>query len=797
MEATDGGVPNRSRTRSRSSGILKINTNSELGGNSNQKTLKRRTFVRGPVITSEEAERNFRERSRTEFKPEDCIKLQSFKSSRNNKKIIDQYENMIKYYKLDSVSSMELLNLKFYARFSEPKKIKLCKIEVKNQSTNELSLFCIEEELYVKMSKFDKFLITKSEMEHNSYKRLFQAVKQLPKKSNYSKELESIREDDDFEIDDDDRGGEILGLFDKEKLFSYITRKEYILKEKYIIKWPKIKNRSNIDKINPPDLIDKFWKYNISSNIEDDEFLCDLKDYSIDIIISSIKFLLDEISNLDQKNYLRTKLFSFYKKLQSVDPTNAKYNYECAKYCTALELYSEGWEYLQKCDIKLYFIEDDIIWLKQLKNYYLHYIMKIFNNDNIGEKYLELALFTEKISKFNNDEDQTMILEATDHFLEGLIHIYNKNKDLGNNIKLVDETIVGLISCSAYCRSIIEPHNEKCLLSISYSCLDKISEIKDDYIDYCYTQIVNVNLILQNKFNSEDNILFRITIIEKFITFFKSCDLNKLNVIYIFLFHLYSSINNNSFCHKYSDNILELFVNELLNPSKFINVENKKEKILIIIDTLIKNEHNTNIYLLFLAYLKDNELWIMNNNYVCKFSKLITDITEPERSQLINDSINYREEYEKYKLKLFNSLVFVVDTIVGNKDSSAFINNWVNESKILTMEQYSLLCTDKVTIKLLRDNISYNNFNDLEKKEYITKLYKYFGMGYNNNFNPDKFNDFIVEKKRLVVTRNNGDQVNPKTVEAIKKSYLLGKSPEDLVIFYGVSLNIIEKIIDK
>ena len=196
------------------------------------------------------------------------------------------------------------------------------------------------------------------------------------------------------------------------------------------IKCPKIKCSDTIDKIKPKELLNKFWKTSITENLSNEEYLSKLENEYAELLVLSIIFLLEEITNFEQVKYLRTILLNFYKKSIIIDPNNEKLHYECAKYSTFLELYIEAWDHIHKCNIILYSKKDDIVWLKQLKICYLCYLMKKSsrNDINVSKNYINIGHFTKIINDL--DEDLTNKLEITDHFLEGLIHLYYYDETL-------------------------------------------------------------------------------------------------------------------------------------------------------------------------------------------------------------------------------------------------------------------------------------------------------------------------------------------------------------------------------
>jgi hypothetical protein len=731
----------------------------------------------------------------------------SFKSNNSkfdkcNTMIIEVYNKMKNYYKLESITPLELLNLKFHIRSNEPKIIKFYDKEPDDilLEKHQLAVFQEDNILYCKLHKLNKFSII--EYDIKSYNRFIETISCLPEKNNYCMSLENII-GDDFKCNDINKGDEILAAWDKEKLFNHITIHEYTIKENLVNKWPKIKNLDLVDKIKPRELLDKFWKSNVIEILSNEEYLCKIKKENIELLISSIIYILGEITNNEQIKYLKTILVNFYKKMIIIDPNNIIFQYECAKYSTFLELYVEAWDYIHKCDIILYSKKDDIIWLKQLKIYYLNYLMKKspINDITTAQHYINIGHFTKKINYLEEVDDLVNTLEVVDHFLEGLIHLYYYNKDFINDeINEWSPDIIFILSCSSYCRSNIERNNEKCLLTISLISLELLEEKSYVCNEDCLLQVDKICIQHYTPINelSKNIIMLKINVLEKLfkisINLQNQKELSK-NLSFK-IFELLCQIENHIYIKgyyiNYENTIVENIIKRyIINISITINLA----------DILIERKYFSNVYLLILSYLVDKELWISSYNFMIKSSELIPNIYYLDKKELKNKIKPNYLNIQIYKSNLSDALLTVIDTICDDKECQFLINNWIEECFILNEQQYIYIKENKEAVQKLKTIYKYNDFEDLEKEEFICKLYEFFVVQKSNTvwlpeiyIDPTKFLKISFTPNNNL-KKTNGTIIDEKMIKSIKKMISMGKSVDEIAFFYNISIVTINKIL--
>ena len=710
----------------------------------------------------------------------------SSKIDKYNTTILESYDKIKSYYKQELITPLELLSLKFYIRSIEPKAIKFYDKEPNNLKKHELALFQENDVMYCKLYKLNKFAIVEHDVK--SYNRFKETISCLPDKNNYCKYLENYDNGNNFKISDVNKGDEILASWDKEKLFNYLTIQEYTMKENVIYKWPKIKTIELIDKIRPKELLDKFWKSAVTEILSNEEYLYKVKGENVELLISSIIFLLGEITNIEQIKHLKTILIDFYKKLIIIDPYNENFHYEYAKYSTSLELYVEAWNHIHKCDIVSHSKKDDIIWLKQLKMYYLSHLMKrsARNDVMLANDYINIGHFTKAINELEGIAINK--LEIIDHFLQGLIHLYYYDENLISiEIAKWSHDIIFMLSCSSYCRSDIEKNNEICLLNISLKCLELLNQKPYVYSEDCLMQVSKINIITDK--TSKNIILTKTNILSKLA---KLSSTNELSFdLHFKCFQLLSQtdISIKEYYSKYENIVIESITKKCIELKPVPNIS-----LLILAEILIERKYNSDIYLLILNYFADKELWIS----AYKLNSLIESIEII--SNLSNEIKDNYIKLQDYKKNLSDALLSVIDYICNDKESSFLINNWLNECYILTNTQHILIDQNKNMLKILNSKFDLNNFRDLEKMDFNCKLYEFFGIPSSEIlWIPEKFIDptkFI----KLSITNNdlrksNGDMIDEKMIESVKKMLLLGKSTDDIAFFFNIPIITINKIL--
>jgi len=637
-----------------------------------------------------------------EFKP---IKP---KSDKCNLVINEYYEKMKLYYNQDFINPLELLNLKFYIRSVIPIIIKFYKIEPELTflQKHELSLFIVNDILYCKLYKLNKFEI--KDYEINNYNRFMTSIKNLPNKNIYVQYLENFNCDKEFKCDDINKGSEILAAWDKERLFDHIVINNYIMRENYKYKWPKIKNVDFLDKIKPKELLDKFWKFSIIDNLSKEDYLSKLDQENIELIISSIIFLLGEIKNPEQIKSLRILLLDLYKKLSIIN-NDEKLYYECAKYATFLELYIEAWDHIHKCNISLHCKTEDIIWLKQLKIYYLCYLMKKSSNNDlsIAKNYIDVGNFTKIINDLEGNNDLSNTLELADHYLEGLLCLYHHDEKLViDEINKWTPEIIFVLSCTAYCRSDLEKHNEKFLLMISQICLELLNR-KSYYPDKdCLIQISKKDNQSYLPINESSKIIItmKFDLLFNFAKLFQLISETQLSqLLYLKSFELLCQIDNYlsviNFYIKYENNIINHIIRHCTN-SEIPNISNIA--LMNLCQILIERKYMTDSYIYLLKYIMNKNSYVMCYKLMIKIKELIPIITTEYKELFDKIHINY-SEITNYKEILSNSLLIVINIICDNKENNFLINNWINECFILDKTQYMLMVKSKNILSVLKD----------------------------------------------------------------------------------------------
>lgn len=793
---------NRARNRSRSTVIIRKQEVKTFESLDKPSSITHRSRASTEFCIQPDLHPDLEKKSIFTFKP---------KVDKSNIIINEFYEKMKNYYNQDLVTPLELLNLKFYVNSIQPVNIKIYKDEPELSflQKHELSLFIKENVLCCKLYKSNKFII--SDYEINSYNRFINVITSLPNKNSYCKHLEIIKENNDFKCDDINRGDEILAAWDKERLFSHIVKHNYIIKEN-CNKWPKLKNSELLAKIKPKDLLDKFWKTPITDNLSNEEYLSKLDKESVELVLSSIIFLLEQINNTDQIKYLRTILFNLYKKLSIIDTNNEKLHYESAKYATFLELYIEAWDSIHRCNISFHCKKEDIIWLKQLKICYLCYLMKKSSRNDItlSKNYINIGHFTKIINDLEDENDDiSNTLEVADHFLEGLVRLYYYDETLiHNEISKWSYDIIFILSCTSYCRSAIEKNNEKCLLTISQICLELL--LGKQYIlnKDCIIQVSKIS----NQFCTLINESSKIIIIMKINILFDLAKISSIilddlsQILYLKSFELLSKIENfistNNFYNKYDDNIIEYIIEKSIENSK--NVEISTINILNLSQILIERNHITNTYLLILKFLIERKSWVSCYNFLTKSIKLIPNINNLEEKELIRKIENNYLEIENYKRNLSDALLAVIETICDEEVNDLLKNNWINECFILTETQYMLIEKSKLLLKTFKEKYIFDDFKNLEKTDFTYKLYEFFGIPSSFDIfwlpekylDPSKYIDCSMENQlNNNLRKSNGVMVNEKMIESIKKMVALGKSNDDIAFFFNIPIITINKIL--
>jgi len=711
----------------------------------------------------------------------------SSKIDKYNTIILESYDKMKSYYKQELITQLELLNLKFYIRSIEPKILKFNNKEPNNLKKHELAVFLENDILHCKLYKSNKLVIIDYDIK--SYNRFIETILSLPDKNNYCKYLENYDNSNNFKINDVNRGDEILASWNKERLFHYLTIHEYTMKENVIYKWPKIKTVDLIDKIKPKELLDKFWKTTVTEILSNEEYLYKVKGENVELLISSIIFLLAEITNTEQIKHLKTMLIDFYKKLIVLDPHNENFHFEYAKYSTYLELYIEAWDHIHKCDIISHSKKDDIIWLKQLKICYLDHLMRKSSGNPItmSNDYINIGNFTKTINELEGIAIDK--LEIIDHYLEGLIHLYYYDEILINvEINKWSPDIIFMLSCSSYCRSDVEKNNEKCLLNISLVCLELLN-IKPYICDEnCLMQVSKIDVIIDK--TTKNIILTKINILSKLA---KLSSTNELSTnLHFKCFQLLSQtdLSVKEYYSKYENNVIESIIIKSIVLKTTSNIS-----LLTLIDILIERKYDSDIYLLILNYLTEKELWISAYKLIISINLINIDV-----GKLSNEiNINYLE-IQNYKKNLSDALLAVIDYICNDKESAYLVNNWTNECHILTKIQYILVEQNKNMLKMIRPKYNYDNYKDLEKTDFVCKLYEFFGIPSSEilwvpekYINPEKFIKLSITNNDL--RKSNGDMIDEKMIESVKKMVLLGKSTDDIAFFFNIPIITINKIL--
>lgn len=91
----------------------------------------------------------------------------------------------------------------------------------------------------------------------------------------------------------------------------------------------------------------------------------------------------------------------------------------------------------------------------------------------------------------------------------------------------------------------------------------------------------------------------------------------------------------------------------------------------------------------------------------------------------------------------------------------------------------------------------------MEKKDFVIKLYEYFGIPCSNIlWIPEKFTDTIQNNELTMIDdisdhlkKSNGDAIDDKMIESIKKMIFLVKSVDNIAFFYNIPIATINKII--
>jgi hypothetical protein len=480
--------------------------------------------------------------------------------------------------------------------------------------------------------------------------------------------------------------------------------------------------------------------------------------------------------------------------------------YECAKYATFLELYVEAWDYINKCTIYLYYRKEDVIWLKQLKICYLCYFMKKSPNDNfsLSRDYIDIGNFTKIINDLEENDDISNILEVSDYFLEGLIYLYHYDESLISNeiIKWEDE-IVFILSCSSYCRSIIE--NEKCLLTISKICL-KVLDGKSYKINTeSLTQVSKTINKSYNPVNESSIIITKINILFVFANISKQISENLMIDLYYKNFELLFQIENlvsiKDYYIKYENNVIDYIIQKFISDIKFRNTKDlSNNSLLVLSNILIERQYFTITYLLVFNYFIDKNLWISSYNVINKSIKYIPNIDDHEEKELLDKVENKYLELQNYKINFSDCLLKVIDVICNDKQDNFLINNWINECFILNETQYIIITKSKNLLKIYKDKYKFEDFKNFEKVYFINKLYEFFGIPCSSDicWIPEKYIDPIIYLENIVnnqLKKSNGDVINGKMIEAIKKMISLGKSIDDVAFFYNIPIVTINKIL--
>jgi len=713
----------------------------------------------------------------------------SSKIDKYNTMILESYDKMKSYYTQELITPLELLNLKFYIRSIEPKTIDFHNKEPDNLKKHQLALFLENDVLHCKLYKSNKFAIIDYDIK--SYNRFIETISSLPGKNNYRKYLENYDNSNNFKINDINRGDEILASWDKERLFHYLTIHKYTIKENVTYKWPKIKPVDLIDKIKPKELLDKFWKTTVTEILSNEEYLYKIKGENVELLISSIIFLLVEITNTEQIKHLKTMLMDFYKKLIVLDPYNENFHFEYAKYSTYLELYIEAWNHIHKCDIISHSKKDDIIWLKQLKICYLNHLMRKSSENPIttSNDYINIGNFTRTINELEGIAIDK--LEIIDHYLEGLIHLYYYDEILITvEINKWSPDIIFMLSCSSYCRSDVEKNNENCLLNISLVCLELLNLKPYICDENCLMQVSKIDVITDKA--TKNIILTKINILSKLANLNSTNELSKN--LHFKCFELLclteNSLSLKEHCTKYQNNVIESIIKKSIGLKTISNIS-----LLTLVEILIERKYNSDLYLLALTYLTDKELWISAYKFIILLESIGNDVGE-----LSNKIKDNHLEIQNYKKNLSDALLTVIDTICNNKESSFLVDNWTNECYILNKTQYILVEQNKNMLKMIRPKYDYDNFKDLEKTDFVCKLYEFFGLPSSEIlWMPDKYIDPIKYIKSSIINDDlrkfNGDMIDEKMIESVKKMVLLGKSTDDIAFFFNIPIITINKIL--
>lgn len=715
-----------------------------------------------------------------------------------NKNITESFYKMKDYYNQDTVTALELLNLKFYISMTEPNSVNLFDREPSSKSCGEqiLAVFLVKEELYAKMAKLPIIKIERRNKfitdgyEDDSYDRLTEAIKGI--KNHYTESLGQISYDR-FSYDDNDKGCEILSLLDKERLFSYLTSINYVLKASAIRKWPVVKS-NNIQNYKPEELLNKFWKHNISHYLKDEFFL--KNNENIKILLSSANFLLEYVSDSSSHlNFLQNILSSVYLKFIDLYPHETSYYYLSAKYLTALEQYLLAWTNINRCDIDQHFQSKDTEWLKQLKIYHLTYLMKSNHNDfATASDYIKLGLLTQKLS---ND-----ILEICNCFLEGLIMFYNIDKIIAvEMMKKWDSEIIFQILSSAYFRSNVEINNQCCLLSIACEC----SQLLRNREDFTLTKDDIDQIILISSVCPQTDPIISVL---KFMISSNLAFVGKVNNLYfsaLMILFQCQSVNEKFVARDYFHN----YENSTINFCMINAIQiDHHEMAIELTDFLLLHNYKAN-YLEIYNYLKDKGLYKLAHEKLSSFGNYIDNYQE-----LLLEAENNLILLNEKKEKICKALVLAINAICENINKSEFqkdllrkmIDNWIT-CHLITEADYQKIVKNR---QFYQDKNYDFVENNEEYPKFVIGLYQFFELSIpkidwiaDQCLSPDQFFYKNMPSLPRLPRKNSassfckadGKELVHKEKDAVLSMIKKGKTAEEISFIYSIPVDTVDKIV--
>lgn len=702
---------------------------------------------------------------------------------------------------LKTLTPLQLLALQFYIKTTEVHRILLLDLVPILESENpikpgELGLFLEDEKLYCMahdekpleiMRADDPFVLS---YRAESYDRIQETLKSKNTSSRYNLALQkrSAERHELFKTSED-CGPEALAELDAENLLRYTTQQNYSLKLKEIAVFINAKGE-NIEKIKTEDLLKKFWNYDFKENWLSSCNFKDINFNTIELIGSSVKFLINHITCTEKQRYLSKTLCEFYNKLSKRFPEEQKYVYQNAKYLTTLApfdtkntqvFYKRAWELINKCDLDQFVSLSDtdadprqeLAWHKQLKLGYMSYVNSSKDSKFKGESNLQIARFAQIINKLSNKFDKSeqegssqIDLEMIDYFLEGVKHLYdhaqslvsNESKNAAKGWDLVSKEIEGwdhhtrlTIACKAFSRGKIEAgSNEAQYLNISR---DFINELIKQKKTTSPDSIIVIEEVLNSPHSNKSLDLlhlstFTLTGLAQMIKGITEHN-EAARSLYIKLYHkiacLYYDFENTKGngsakeeCLKWDKEIIKKTIDYAINDtSPMTPLLIRDNMIHELCKKLIDKKYQSDIYLSVMAYYKNRQMPVTAFNIACATENLMGCEKEKETYKSLKKAIDESvTEVKKYKISLGEAFQKMIDMLTTKKPLSAQqIKHWTEKCPLVTQEQLNTLESNRdkleqqtALFRELKSETSFN-FKNLETIDYRKQLYEMFGLG--------------------------------------------------------------------